>query len=182
MSLRKLVIVMLSLTIMTPVYAADGMEEKVERIYDFSGSRTEQIGLTIRYKFKKTEPEVFLRAIHVPVRALFAKVDADISWGHTSKVATIKKNGKRLVITQNKNYALSEDEVLWPREWAIVEDGMTKISFPYLAYIFDRYAKHSEGSEASKWKETLSFLGIEYMDNNDSSAKDKTLHSFVRFE
>ncbi|WP_236343719.1 stalk domain-containing protein [Paenibacillus plantiphilus] len=181
MSLRKLVIVMLSLMIMAPVYAADGMEEKVGRVYDFSGSRTEQIGLTIRYKLK-TEPEVFFKGIHVPVRVLFAKVDADINWGHTSKVATIKKKGKRLVITQNKNYAPSEDEVLWPREWAIVEDGMTKISLPYLAYIFDRYAKHSEGAEASKWKEALLFLGIEHMDNLDSSPKDKTLHSFVTFK
>lgn len=181
MTLRKLMIIMLSLMIVTPVYAANEMAEKVEEVYDFSGSKTEQIGLTIRYKLK-TEPEVLFKGIHVPVRALFAKIDADINWDNTSKVAAIKKNGKRLVITQSKNYALSEDEVLWPREWAILEDGMTKISLPYLAYIFDRYVKHSEGSEASKWKETLSFLGIEYMDNNNSSPKDKTLHSFVVFE
>jgi len=82
----------------------------------------------------------------------------------------------------NKGYAASEHQVVLPSEWVRLLNGRVMIHFPYLAYIFDRYAKHKDGSEAAIWKERLRFLGISYIDTNDSSSKDNIIHSFISFQ
>jgi len=144
-----------------------------------TGKFLKKIGLTIRYD-EQTQPEWAFTGIHVPVRELFGGA-TEITWDNNTKTSYIKRNGVQLVVSQDTKYKLTKNQVAWPKEWTSFDKGKMYIKFPYLAYIFDRYADFSAGSEESEWKERLEFLGIEYIDNNDSTAKDNTVHSFVKY-
>jgi len=165
--------------VFSPVFAETTINNEVEKMFDLSGKRTEFIGITIQNN-GITKPEFLTKGQYIPVRELF--LPSSIRWDHERKAAIIENDGKQLVISMNDNFIATEDQILWPRGWAILKDGKTMVKFPYLAFIFDRYAKHGDSSEAALWKKKLSFLGISYIDNNDSSAKDKTLHSFINFD
>lgn len=176
---KTTILTLLFLLFMTPVFAKTSIDDEVSMMFDLSGNRTEQIGITIRHH-GITQPEFIARGPYIPVREIFPS--STINWDHEAKVATVENDGKQLVITCNENFMASDDQIVWPSEWAVLQDGRMTVLFPYLAFIFDRHADHKDNSEAASWKEKLSFLGISYIDNNDSSAKDQTLHSFINFE
>jgi len=118
----------------------------------------------------------------VGVRAFFETFTDEVSWDNKAKIASIKNNGKELVIPVSGNYTPKENEVVLPDGWAYFKDGKIYLKFPYFAYVFDRYAEFDSSSEEYQWKEKLAFLGIEYVDSNDSTAKDGIIHTSVHIK
>lgn len=166
--------------VVTPAFASGLLEEKAGRSFDLSGKASGRFGITLRYN-GNTQKEFFVEGPYVSARTLFEHTTDQITWEHNSKVAVIEKNGKQLVIAQDKEYKPSANQIVLPSSWSTLVNGRTMIKFPYLAYIFDRYLEHDDHSEAALWKEKLDFLEISYIDNNDSTAKDGTIHSFIQF-
>ncbi|GBF73794.1 hypothetical protein PA598K_02115 [Paenibacillus sp. 598K] len=171
----------LGLLISGSSYATENdIDRRVAEQFDMTGQFLQKIGLTVRYD-EKTQPELEFTGVHVPIRELFGGT-TQITWDNNTKTSYIERNGIQLVVSQDTKYKLTKNQVPWPKEWTSFDNGRMLIKFPYLAYIFDRYADFSADSEESEWRERLAFLGIDYIDNNDSTAKDRTMHSFINYK
>lgn len=118
----------------------------------------------------------------IPVKDLFGKIVEKITWDNKNKVAIIESNGKSLVLGQSGQYVAKNNQLVLPRGWSYLKDGRTFIHLPYLAYVFNRYGNYTQNSEEIKWQKNLEFLNIEYIDTNDSSPKDQTVHSFINIK
>ncbi|SDS51731.1 Copper amine oxidase N-terminal domain-containing protein [Paenibacillaceae bacterium GAS479] len=130
-------------------------------------------------KGERISPKLIVPGQDISVRAFFGKFTDEVSWNSTEKVAIVKKNGKELVIPMVSNLAISKNQVAMPEGWTYFKNGTAYLKFPYLAYVFDRYAEYESDSEEFQWKEKLSFLDIQYIDTNNSAPKDKMIHSSV---
>ncbi|QHW29906.1 hypothetical protein GZH47_03025 [Paenibacillus rhizovicinus] len=125
----------------------------------------------------KNAQKLIVKGHDVGIRALFEKFSDQVVWDNKAKFVAIKNNGKELVIPFSENFKPNSNQITLPDGWAYFKDGRTYLRFPYFAYLFDRYAEFKSGSEEDLWKQKLSFLNIDYIDTNDSTPKDQTIHS-----
>ncbi|MUG45215.1 stalk domain-containing protein [Paenibacillus woosongensis] len=127
----------------------------------------------------KISSEIVVTGQDVGVRDFFKLFTDEVAWDNQNKEVIVKNKGKQLVISLSGKVTTQDNQIILPDGWAYLEDGKAYLKFPYLAYLFDRYGEFESDSEEYQWKEMLSFLNIEYIDTNNSSPKDRMVHSFV---
>lgn len=187
---KKLVLLgivsILLMTLVSPMVQADDLEsveqtfsERVNSIYGWPSIKRTVGGVVhkdgTRYLFE-------INGTFLPLRELFESDMEEIAWDNQRKVAIVRQGKKELVLNfSEQEWQAAENQIVLPKEWIRFEDGITKISAPFLAYVFDRYAgsDQTRHKEADEWREKLSFLGIQYINGINSSAKDGALHFFM---
>lgn|GEM_PF-618984 len=118
-------------------------------------------------------------SIYVPMKDVFKQSGATFNWDGKKKITTVKNQGQELILNfSGKEITAGKNQVVLPREWVQLKNGVSSIDAFVLAYIFEVSADDSD-QERVDWKEKLNFLDIK--GTAGLPGLDKYMHVNVQF-
>ncbi|PIH58601.1 stalk domain-containing protein [Paenibacillus sp. LK1] len=134
-----------------------------------------ELNITKDHKLTRTT----YNSTYVPMKDVFKQSGATFNWDGKKKITTVKNQGQELILNfSGKEITAGKNQVVLPREWVQLKNGVSSIDAFVLAYIFEVAADESD-QERVDWEEKLKFLDIK--ETTGLPGLDKYMHVFVEF-
>ncbi|WP_269054356.1 stalk domain-containing protein [Paenibacillus tundrae] len=134
-----------------------------------------ELNITKDHKLTRTT----YNSTYVPMKDVFKQSGATFNWDGKKKITTVKNQGQELILNfSGKEITAGKNQVVLPREWVQLKNGVSSIDAFVLAYIFEVAADESD-QERVDWEENLKFLDIK--ETTGLPGLDKYMHVFVEF-
>ncbi|MEK4055934.1 stalk domain-containing protein [Paenibacillus sp. FSL F4-0087] len=134
-----------------------------------------ELNITKDHKLTRTT----YNSTYVPMKDVFKQSGATFNWDGKKKITTVKNQGQELILNfSGKEITAGKNQVVLPREWVQLKNGVSSIDAFVLAYIFEVAANESD-QERVDWEEKLKFLDIK--ETTGLPGLDKYMHVFVEF-
>ncbi|CAM3240702.1 hypothetical protein HP548_26470 [Paenibacillus taichungensis] len=134
-----------------------------------------ELNITKDHKLTRTT----YNSTYVPMKDVFKQSGATFNWDGKKKITTVKNQGQELILNfSGKEITAGKNQVILPREWVQLKNGVSSIDAFVLAYIFEVAADESD-QERVDWEEKLKFLDIK--ETTGLPGLDKYMHVFVEF-